>query len=52
MFFLQDLSKKKTLSMPASCRFFIRKTDEISRTHPAFELGKKSYQNKWVILGQ
>jgi hypothetical protein len=25
--FLQDFSKKKTLSIPASCRFFIRKTD-------------------------
>jgi hypothetical protein len=24
--------QKKTLSIPASCRFFIRKTDEISRT--------------------
>jgi hypothetical protein len=24
-------SQNKTLSIPASCRFFIRKTDEISR---------------------
>jgi hypothetical protein len=24
--------QKQTLSIPASCRFFIRKTDEISRT--------------------
>jgi hypothetical protein len=30
--FLQDFSKKKTLSMPVSCRFFIRKTDDILRT--------------------
>jgi hypothetical protein len=27
--FLQDFSKKNTLSIPASCRFFVRKTDDI-----------------------
>jgi hypothetical protein len=30
--FLQDFSKKKTSSMPVSCRFFVRKTDDILRT--------------------
>jgi hypothetical protein len=30
--FSTGFSKKKTLSIPASCRFFIRKTDEILRT--------------------
>jgi hypothetical protein len=30
--FLQDFSKKKTLSIPVSCWFFIRKTDDILRT--------------------
>jgi hypothetical protein len=30
--FLLDFSKKKTLSMPVSCRFFVRKTDDILRT--------------------
>jgi hypothetical protein len=30
--FLQDVSKKKTLSIPVSCRFFVRKTDGILRT--------------------
>jgi hypothetical protein len=30
--FSTGFSKKKTLSIPASCSFFIRKTDEISRT--------------------
>jgi hypothetical protein len=30
--FLQDFSKKKTLSIPVSCRFFIRKNDDILRT--------------------
>jgi hypothetical protein len=30
--FLQEFSKKKTLSMPVSCRFFVRKTDDILRT--------------------
>jgi hypothetical protein len=30
--FLQDFSKKKTLSIPASCRLFVRKTDDILRT--------------------
>jgi hypothetical protein len=27
--FLQDFSKKITLSIPVSCRFFVRKTDDI-----------------------
>jgi hypothetical protein len=30
--FLQDFSKTKTLSLPVSCRFFVRKTDDILRT--------------------
>jgi hypothetical protein len=30
--FLQDFSKKKTLSIPVSCRFFVRKTDDILKT--------------------
>jgi hypothetical protein len=29
---LQDFSKKKTLSIPVSCRFIVRKTDDILRT--------------------
>jgi hypothetical protein len=32
IFFLQDFSKQKTLSIPVSCRFFVRKTDDILRT--------------------
>jgi hypothetical protein len=32
---VQDFSKKKTLSIPASCRFFIRITNEILRTFDA-----------------
>jgi hypothetical protein len=31
-FFYTIFPKKKTLSMPASCRFFVRKTDDILRT--------------------
>jgi hypothetical protein len=27
--FLHDYSKKKELSIPVSCRFFVRKTDDI-----------------------
>jgi hypothetical protein len=30
--FLHDFSKKKTLSIPVSCRFFVRKTDDILRS--------------------
>jgi hypothetical protein len=41
--FVQDFSKKKT-SIPVSCRFFIRKTDEILRTlllmHDDISFGK------------
>jgi hypothetical protein len=48
--FVQDFSKKKTLSIPASCRFFIRKPDEVLRTLLLMHDGI-SYQNKWVILG-
>jgi hypothetical protein len=28
----ENISKKKTFSMPVSCIFFVRKTDEILRT--------------------
>jgi hypothetical protein len=42
--FLQDFSKKKTLSIPATCIFFIRKPDEILRTlllmHEGVSFGK------------
>jgi hypothetical protein len=51
--FLQDFSKKKTLSILVSCTF-VRKTDDILRTlllmHDGVRL-IKSNQNKWVILG-
>jgi hypothetical protein len=37
-------SKKKTLSIPVSCRFFVRKTDDILRTlllmHDGVSFGK------------
>jgi hypothetical protein len=42
--FLQDFSEKRTLSMPVSCRFFIRITEEILRTlhlmHDGISFGK------------
>jgi hypothetical protein len=42
--FLQDFSKKKTLSIPVSCRFFVQKTDDILRTlllmHDGISFGK------------
>jgi hypothetical protein len=42
--FLQDFSKKKTLSIPVFCRFFRRKTDDILRTlllmHDGISFGK------------
>jgi hypothetical protein len=50
----QDFSQKKTLSIPVSCRFFIRKTDEILRTLLLMHDGisfDKIQPNKWVILG-
>jgi hypothetical protein len=41
--------------MLASCRFLIGKTDEISKTLHLMHVGIsliKSYEIKWVILGQ
>jgi hypothetical protein len=45
----------KTLSMPASCRFFIQKTDEISRPLRLLHDGTnfdKILPKQGVILGQ
>jgi hypothetical protein len=49
--FLQDFSKKKTLSMSVSCRFFVRKTDDILRTLLLMHDGVSFGKNKCVILG-
>jgi hypothetical protein len=42
--FLEDFSKEKILSIPVSCRVFIRITDEILRTlllmHDGISFGK------------
>jgi hypothetical protein len=46
----KDFSKKKALSIPVSCSFFIGITDEIMRNLLLMHDGK--IPSKWVILGQ